>query len=270
MPALTKNNTALGTKIRFGIRPEIMSILKRTLRSPRSELVSEICGGRANGAFMIAAWMMYYVSPKISGNYYVFDYAGDFPRKEGKVKGYSRKGLANRRDWARGRVIETLDSEIKFSMEDAGKFRTGETRAVPVNSTKDPDIRPWDIPIIAWENQLLIPTRWTELGVQFQAEETYRLSESFVQAGLPILLGQGKILRNLFLGNAELDKYLNEPYAIWVRLKEVLLHQHMETRRRYEDNLKILDGPMRRSFGEEAKVAFLAFSITDFRPKYCL
>ena len=265
MPALTRNNASLGTEISFGLRPEITSILKRTLRSPRSGLVGEICRGRANGAFMFAAWMMHYVSPEISGNYYVFDYAGNFPRKEGKVKGFSRKGLANRRDWARGHAIETLSSTIKMQLEDTRKFRTGETRTNPVNSTKDSEIRPWDIPIVAWENQLLIPTHWTELRVQFRAEETYRLSESFVDGGLPMLLGQGMILRNLFLGNTELDRYLSEPFWVWGRLKEVLLHQHNETRRHYEDNLNKLDGAVRKSFGEEAKVAFLAFSITDFR-----
>jgi hypothetical protein len=221
---------------------------------------------------MLTAWMMYHVSPHISGNYYVFDYAGNFPRteREGGVKGFSRKALANRRDWARERAIEKLDSKIKYNIEDARKFKIGETRTVPVNSTKDPELRPWDIPIIAWETQLLIPTHWTEYGVQFQAEETYRLTESFVQAELPMLLGQGKILRNVFLGHTELNKYLSEPFAVWGRLKEVLLHQHKETRRHYECKLKKLDGAIQKSFGEEAKVAFLAFSIADFRPKYHL
>lgn len=85
-----------------------------------------------------------------------------------------------------------------------------------------------------------------------------------------MLLGQGTILRNLFLDNTELNRYLNEPFMIWGRLKEVLLHQHKETRRHYEDNLNKLDGAIRKSFGEEAKVAFLAFSIADFRTKYRL
>ena len=85
---LMKNKAPLGTNIEFGIRPQIISILRRTLRSG---LVGEIRRGRANGVFMLAAWMMYCVSPIISGNYYVFDYAGNFPRKESGVEGFSRR-----------------------------------------------------------------------------------------------------------------------------------------------------------------------------------
>lgn len=265
-----KMSSPLGTN--FGIRREVMSILRRTLGSPKSGLADEIVSGRGNGAFMVAAWMMFHVSPNISGNYYVFDYAGDFPRteREGGVKGFSRKALANRRDWARDRAIDALDSKIKFEMEDAGKFKSGETRTVPVNSSKDTKLRPWDIPLIALEKQMLIPTHWIEYGVQFHAEETYRLNANFVQAELPMLLGHGKLLRNVFLGHTELNKYLREPVAVWGRLKEVLLHQHKETRWKYEDNLEKLDAAMQKSFGEEAKVAFLAFSIAEFRPKYHL
>ena len=64
---------------------------------------------------------------------------------------------------------------------------------------------------------------------------------------------------------------MKEPSAIWSRLKETLQHLHKEMRRLYEDMpLKRIDGAMQRPFGETAKVAFLAFSIADFRPEYLL
>ena len=118
---------------------------------------------------------------------------------------------------------------------------------------------------------MLIPAFWREKSVQFQAEETYRLKQSFVQETLPNLLTQGKILRHVFLGHPELTKYLKESFPVWSRLKEVLMHQHKEIRRNYEDELlRNVDKAMRGSLKEEAEAAFLAFSIADFRPKYQL
>ena len=180
--------------------------------------------------------------------------------------------------WADKLAIETLHPKFLFKIEESSTFKTGETRTAPVNSSKDPK-RPWDIPIVAWENDsdpsdkfvVLIPTHWTELSVQFQPEETYRLKESFVQGTLPNLLTQGMILRNLFLGHPELNEYLKESFTVWVRLKEALLHQHKEMRRRYEDkSLREIDEAMQESLKEEAEAAFLAFSTVDFRPKYHL
>jgi hypothetical protein len=64
---------------------------------------------------------------------------------------------------------------------------------------------------------------------------------------------------------------LKEPSTFWSRLKDTLSHQHKETRRRYEDeSMKKIHEAMRKALGEKAKVAFLAFFITDFRPKYRL
>lgn len=256
-----KKNNGMGTN--FGIRREVMLILQRTLDSSKSGLVDEIVLGRGNGAFMLAAWMMYCVSPNLSGNYYVYDYAGNFPRRKIDVEGFSRRSLRGRIKWANKRAIETLHPEFSFKVEELVDHPT-----IPVNTSKNLELRPRDIPIIVWGNQALIPTSWTRYA-QIHGEETYRLRADFVRQTLPSLLTQGKILRRVFRYNRQVDEYLKEPSAIWRRLKDILLHQHKDVRRPYEDNsLKRIDEAMPKSFGEEAKVAFLAFSIADFRPKY--
>ena len=257
----------VGTNIGFGIRPEVMSIMRKTLRSSRSGLAAEISRGRANGVFMVAAWMLYLVSPEISGNYYVFAYAGDFPRME-EGEAYSRKVLRNRIKWAGRRAIDCLHPEFIFQVEDVS-LNESLKMTVPANATKHPRLRPWDIPIIAHGNQVLIPVNWTEFA-QVHREEMYRLDSNFARAQLPSLLIQGRIMREVLRGHDEFEKHLGTPSEIWGRLKEVLDKQHVMTRWQYKDSLESTDKFMASTLAEEAKVAFLAFSIVDFRPKYDL
>jgi len=256
----------LGTNIGFGIRPEVMSILKKRLRPSKSGLAREICRGRANGTFMVTAWMLYLVSPEISGNYYVFAYAGDFPRRDEKVRSYSRKVLRDRIVQAKMRAIDYLRPEVKFKIENLS--RTGWKRTVPVNASKDTRLREYDIPIIGHGNRVLIPTNWAEFA-QIHREEMYRLKSNFI-AQLPSLLIQGRIMRELFSGQNEFEEQLVDPLEIWERLKEVLETQHEETRFAYKDDVESVDQSMASTLAEEAKVAFLAFCIVDFRLKYDL
>ena len=262
VPGLMNDKEIVGTNIGFGIRPEVMSILKKTLRSARSGFVSEVCRGRANGVFMVAAWMLYLVSPEISGNYYVFAKAGDFPRREDEVEGYSRKVLRDRIKWAGSRAIDCLRPEFEFQIEDV-------SRTSPANATKDSQVRKWDIPIIAHGNQVLVPMNWAELA-QVHREEMYRLNSNFARVQLPSLLIQGRIMREVLRGHDEFEKRLGDPSEVWSRLKEVLQKQHEKTRRQYKDSVERMDQFMVSTLAEDAKVAFVAFSIVDFRPKHDL
>jgi hypothetical protein len=214
---------------------------------------------------MLTAWLMYHVSPNLSGNFNVFDYAGNFPRWMCDVPGFSRKGLRDRIRWANNRAINTQNPSFKFKIED---IYVDFKRTHPANASKDRKIRPWDIPLIAWEDKLLIPTHWKSLPGQIHREATYRMDVDFARNSLPYVLEHGRLLRSELRDQGEIERYLAEPSKIWVRLKEVLERQHKETRRRYDTPLKELDRAMHRSFREEAKVAFLAFSVADFRPKY--
>jgi hypothetical protein len=205
--------------------------------------------------------MLYLVSPKLSGNYYVFARAGDFPRKS-KGEVYSRKALRDRINWAEGAAIHSLHLIPKFQFEDSS--RTGGKNTMPANATQDPELSKWDIPIIA-EDTMLVPTNWTGLA-QIRRQEMYRLNSNFAAIQVPGLLILGRILREVLRGNKEVEKHLETPSEIWGRLKEVLEKQHEETRRKYRDQVQTIDKSMVTTLrAEEAKAAFLAFSIIDFR-----
>ena len=259
-----KKSSPSGTNIGFGIRREILTILRNTLTSRRSGLAGEVCHGRANGSFMLAAWMMFKVSPSLSGNFNVFDYAGNFPRWEGDLPGFSRKGLRDRIRWADKRAIMIQKPEFVFNYE--SNFPDF-TKTTPLNASKDKQIRPWDIPLIAWEDQMVIPYHWNSLPGQIHREATYSMDVEFVRESLPYLLGEGRLLRLVLHERREMKRYLAEAPRVWGRLKDALLHQHKETRRHYQASLMEFDQAMRGSLREEAKVAFLAFSVADFRPK---
>jgi hypothetical protein len=208
---------------------------------------------------------MFQVSPKVSGDFNAFDYAGNFPRWVCDVPGFSRKGLRDRIIWANKRAINTQKPSFVFKIEDVySDFK----RTEPANTSKDKEIRPWDIPLIGWEEKVLIPTHWRSLAGQIHREATYRLDAEFARKSLPYLLEHGRLLRRVLRDQKETERYLKEPSQIWFRLKNAFEHQHKETKRNYRDILKELDRAMQSSLEEEIKVAFLGFSVADFRAKY--
>jgi len=214
---------------------------------------------------MLTAWLMFQVSVKVSGNFNVFDYAGKFPRWVCDVPGFSRKGLRDRIRWANKRAINTQKPSFVYKIEDVySDFR----RTEHANTSKDREIRPWDIPLIAWEEEVLIPTHWRSLAGQIHREATYHMDAEFTRGSLPYLFEHGRLLRLVLREQKEIERYLAESSKIWFRLKNAFEHQHKETRRKYRDTLKELDRAMQTSLKEETKLAFLAFSLADFRPKY--
>ena len=260
----TNNEVVVGTRLRFDIRPEIMSILKRPgLASSRSG--PAIHRGQSNGVLLTTAWLLYLVSPELSGNYYVFARAGDFPRRS-EAEDYSRKTLRDRIEWAEGTAIHSLHPELKFKLED--RALTGGDWTKPANASQDSEIREWDIPIIARGDKMLVPTNWTGL-TQIRGQETYHLNSNFAVTQVPGLLILGRILRNVLCENEEVKKLLKSSPQIWGRLKEVLEKQHDTTRRAYMDRVESID-KSRAILTEETEGALLAFSIIDFRPRSVL
>jgi len=135
---------------------------------------------------------------------------------------------------------------------------------IPANASVDTQKRPWDIPIIAWENRALIPRRWKQLA-ETHEEAFYRLDWNFATTLLPGLIVNGKVLREVMIKHTDIETFTHQASDIWGRLKEVLLKQHAETIAHYQQSLTRLDSALKGPLEDEAEAAYLIFSLTDFK-----
>jgi hypothetical protein len=241
-----------GTNL-WNFRPEV-TVIQNSLARRLQDLVHR---GKVNANLFFPCWLLYKISPDISGTYYVFSLAGKYPRTESEAPGYSRRGLRNRIDWAvECQALDELEKP-KFT------YMFDSKRKEPANAAVAPNIRTWDIPLVAWRNEVLVPTHWDSMGVQIHREPTLRLNDAFVAKTASRLISWGKAVVRI-LGGTSLDQSLGvETHAIWERLHDILTRQHEDTKRNYKDEVERLGRELEGELQEEAKGVYLAFSLIN-------
>jgi hypothetical protein len=220
--------------------------------------------GKVNANLLFPCWLLYKVSPDISGTYYVFSLAGQYPQRVREAPGYSRSGLRNRIEW-------TVDYGALDELHPKFTPKFDSTHTKPANASVARDIRPWDIPLVgiaSWNNgarqdEVLVPTHWDSLGVQIHPESTHRLNNHFMERTAPSLIAWGKAVVEILAGT-KLDQSIDvEAQAIWKRLQEILSGQHVDARRHYKGQVERMGRELEEDLLEEAKGVYLAFSLLN-------